>query len=463
MSLDFQKQPKILIVEDDEVIRSQIRWSFLNEYKVLEARDRPTALEITDSEHPLVVILDLGLPPVPMEAYEGLKTLQQILDRDPGVKVITVTDMAEKKHAVRAIELGAYDLFHKPIIIEEIKYAVKRACYIAQLEHEGRVNQVPGGEEELEGILGASTSMQKIFQSIRKVTNKDVPVLIEGESGTGKELTARAIHKVSRRRNEPFIVINCGAIPENLLESELFGYEKGAFTGAYSRRKGRIEYAQGGTLFLDEVTEWSVGLQVKLLRFLEEHVIERLGGRKSITVDVRIIAATNRDLKHLVDNGRFREDLFYRLSVVTISVPPLRERGDDLFLLARTFLQRYSRELKKEIQGFTDEAIKGLKEYTWPGNVRELQNRIKRAILMSDEGWITPGDLEFSMKDSAIKSPQIIRLRDMRESLERQAVQQALLRHGNMINRAAGELGISRQTLSHLIRKYKLIIKGQEI
>lgn len=444
---------KLLIVDDDETIRSQMRWALSKDYEVLEAADRPSSLKIINTKQPMVVLLDLGLPPKPREAEEGLQALKEIMEKDPTIKVIMISGNTERENALKAIDMGAFDFFTKPPMMDEVRVVVKRAFRMMELERENRTLRREIETEGLNDLLGSSPPMQGVFNTIRKVATVDVPVLILGESGTGKELAARAIHRLGHRRDSSFVVINCGAIPENLLESELFGHEKGAFTGADTRRQGRIEYAQKGTLFLDEIGELSLSLQVKLLRFLQEHVIERVGGREVINVDARVIAATNKDLNKAIESGQFRDDLFYRLSVVTLSMPPLRERGDDLYLLSRAFLHRYSREFKKNIRGFQDEAIQSLSEYSWPGNVREMENRIKRAVVMAEGEWITPTDLNLA-PPQAQKLPG--RLREAREAVERQMILQALIRHEGVIIKAAKELGISRQSLADLIKKYDI-------
>ena len=447
----------ILIVDDDESIRSQMRWALLKDYEIYEAGDHSSALELTRKVSPFVVILDLGLPPKPREAEEGLKTLRDILSFDHRIKVIIVSGNSERENALKAIEIGAFDFFTKPPVIDEVRVVITRALRMAALEEENQALQRQVHSEGLDGILGNSSSMNHVYETIRKVATVDVPVLILGESGTGKELTARAVHRLSDRRDKPFVVINCGAIPETLLESELFGHEKGAFTGADCRRKGRIEYAEGGTLFLDEIGELSFSLQVKLLRFLQEHVIERVGGREEIQVDVRILAATNRDLKKAIDEGKFREDLYFRLGVVSVNLPPLRDRGNDALLLARAFLHRYSREFKKNVRGFKDDAVKALSGYNWPGKVRELENRVKRGVVMSDHELLTPPDLEFASPDDGSK--QILSLHEAREALEKRVISEALLRHGSNITHAAKELDISRQALTAMINKYGISMR----
>ncbi|MBI5755917.1 MAG: PEP-CTERM-box response regulator transcription factor [Nitrospirae bacterium] len=450
-------KPKLLIVDDDESIRSQMRWALSRDYDILEAGDRVSAVEFIRTAHPPVVMLDLGLPPMPRDAEEGLKTLEEILSLDPNIKVIIISGNTERVNALKAVEMGAFDFFTKPPVIDEVRVVVKRALRMAELEMENLTLRRQTKPEGLEGILGNSPAMEQVFQVIRKVATVDVPVLILGESGTGKEVTARAIYRLSQRREAAFVVINCGAIPETLLESELFGHEKGTFTGADSRRKGKIEYAEGGTLFLDEIGELSLPLQVKLLRFLQDHIIERVGGREEISVNVRVMAATNRDMKEAVDDGKFREDLYFRLNVVSVFMPPLRDRGDDLLLLARAFLNRYSMEFKKDVRGFNDEAIKALSDYNWPGNVRELENRVKRAVVMSDGELLSSQDLGFL--PASEEREQFPSIQKAREALEKRLISEALLRHGNHITHAAKELGISRQTLADMIKKYGISIK----
>lgn len=450
-------KPKILIVDDDETIRSQMRWALTKDYEVLEAGDRLSALKIMDSEHPSVVLLDLGLPPQPRDATEGLQALCEIIGKDSTIKVIMVTGNTERGNALKAIELGAFDFFTKPPVMDEVRIVVKRALKMLELERENRALRKEAEAEGMSGLLGASLPMQEVFQTIRKVAMTDVPILILGESGTGKELVAKALHRLSNRRGGPFVVINCGAIPENLLESELFGHEKGAFTGADTRRQGRIEYAEGGTLFLDEIGDLSLSLQVKLLRFLQEYIIERVGGRVPIPLDVRVVAATNKDLKQAVDAGQFREDLYFRLGVVTIPMPPLRERGDDVYLLSRAFLHHYKGDFKRDIKGFSEDAINALAEYRWPGNVRELENRIKRAVVMTEGEMIIPGDLDLQSTMS-MESP-FPSLKEARDKVEKELIQKALLRYGGVIVRAAEGLGITRQTLTDLIKRYGILIK----
>jgi two-component system NtrC family response regulator len=394
--------------------------------------------------------LDLGLPPYPGEVKEGFLALGEILSQDSFVKVIVITGQGEKDHALKAIGEGAYDFFCKPIQIEELKVVLNRAFYVVQLEREHRELQQRLSGESFEGMIGTSPQIQEVFSSIRKVATTEVPVLIVGESGTGKELVARAIHRNSSRRECPFVVINCSAIPETLLESELFGHEKGAFTGAHIQRKGRFEMAQGGTLFLDEIGELSLALQVKLLRFLQEQKIERVGGREEIVVDARVLAASNKDLKQALKEGKFREDLYYRLSVVTVSLPPLREREGDILLLATALLQRYVHENRKKITGFTPQAIHAIETYPWPGNVRELENRIKRAVIMAEGKKVTPIDLELT---SPYMKYEGRGLKEAREALEKDLIQKALAKNKGNVTKVAEELGVSRPTLYELMEK----------
>jgi two-component system NtrC family response regulator len=446
-------KPKLLIVEDDELIRTQMRWALSRDYEVFFAEDRTGAIEAFVKERPHVVILDLGLPPHPREVKEGFIALTEMLSQDSLVKVVVITGQGEKDHALKAIGQGAYDFFCKPIQIDELKIVLNRAFYISQLERDYRILQQRLSDESFEGMLGVSPYMREVFSSIHKVATTDVPVLIVGESGTGKELVAKAIHRQSSRKDHPFIVINCSAIPETLLESELFGHEKGAFTGAHIQRKGRIESAQEGTLFLDEIGELSSPLQVKLLRFLQEQKIERVGGREEIFVDTRVLTATNKDLKQAMKEGGFREDLYYRLGVVTISLPPLREREGDIMLLATAIVHKYAVEVKKKIMGFTQQAKKAIETYHWPGNIRELENRIKRAVIMAEGPNLTPADLELDSPDVKYEGKG---LREARESIERDLIMRALSMNKGNISRAAEELGISRPTLYDLMEKLRI-------
>ena len=445
------KKQKLLIIDDDEDLRTQMKWALAKDYEVLLAEDRPSAATVMRKEKPAVVTLDLGLPPLPAGVEEGFAVLDEILNEHGQTKVIIITGRGEKENALRAVEKGAYDFFYKPIQLDELKVVLRRAFHLSQLEREQRALQRRLSGDTFEGMLGTCTKMQEIFTVIRKVATTDAPVLVMGESGTGKELVARAMHRLSVRQAEPFIVINCGAIPENLLESELFGHEKGAFTGAHIQRKGRFEMAEGGTLFLDEIGEMPLTLQVKLLRFLQERVVERVGGREQIEVDTRVIAATNRDLKEAMKDGSFREDLYFRLGVILMSLPPLREREGDVILLAKAFLERYADENRKKIKGISDQAMDAIEQYAWPGNVRELENRIKRAVIMAEGAKITPADLEMEAPRARYEG---MGFKEARESLEKEMLAKALARNSGNLTKAATELGISRPTLYDLMEKF---------
>jgi two-component system NtrC family response regulator len=446
--------PKLLIVDDDEEIRAQMKWALARDYEVFLAENRTGALEIFNVEKPSVVLLDLGLPPQPGNPAEGLAALGEILAADRLAKVIIVTGQGEKETALRAIGAGAYDFLCKPVEVDEVKFLLKRCLHVAQLEKEFAEMQNLLGDS-FEGILGSSPQMQPVFASIRKVATSDAPVLVLGESGTGKEMVARAIHKKSGRKDKAFIAINCGAIPETLLESELFGHEKGAFTGAHVQRKGRIEMADGGTLFLDEIGEIPQVLQVKLLRFLQEQTIERVGGREEIRINARIVAATNADLKKNMAAGTFREDLFYRLAVVQILLPPLRERENDIHLLAQFFLQRFANDAGKNGIVFDADALRALKKHPWPGNVRELENCVRRAVIMAEGKRVTARDLE--LDDGAPAINGATSLKAARENVERQMIQRALKKHGGKIAPAAVELGLSRPTIYELMEKLGIV------
>ena len=443
-------KPKLLIVDDDDEIRTQMKWALAADYTIGLASDRASALEQFRAMRPAVVLLDLGLPPNPANPEEGLAILSELLNEDRSTKVVIVSGQSEKGPALRAIGAGAYDFVGKPVEMDELKLLLKRCFHLAQLEREYQRMQLELRGDTFEGLLGSGARMQSVFESIRKVATTDAPVLILGESGTGKEMTARAIHQRSARKNGPFVAINCSAIPESLIESELFGHEKGSFTGAHAQRKGRIEHSSGGTLFLDEIGEVPLPIQVKLLRFLQEQCIERVGGRQEIDVDTRVIAATNADLKKGMSTGIFREDLFYRLAVVQIVLPPLRDRDDDISLIAQTFLQRFAEESGKSGLTFSADALRVIRQHGWPGNVRELQNRVKRAVIMSDGKRLSPGDLEL---ESLAVPTQGVTLKEARERLEREMIGQALRKNAGKITAAAIDLGVSRPTLYELMDK----------
>jgi two-component system NtrC family response regulator len=443
-------KPKLLIVDDDDEIRTQMKWALAKDYTVLLASDRPAASKLFRAEQPMVVLLDLGLPPHPGTPDEGLATLTDLLAHDSLAKIVIISGQGEREVALKAIGAGAYDFLGKPADTDELKLLLKRCFHVALLEREHRAMQRQLQDDTFEGMLGTSAPMQSVFTSIRKVATTDASVLILGESGTGKERVALAIHQRSARRDGPFIAINCSAIPETLIESELFGHEKGSFTGAHAQRKGRIESANGGTLFLDEIGEIPLLLQVKLLRFLQEQRIERVGGRQEISVDVRVLAATNADLKQGLAEGTFREDLFYRLAVVQLVLPPLRDRADDLLLLAQYFMQQFAAQNGKKNLVLGPDAIRAIHQHPWPGNVRELQNRIKRAVIMSEGKRLTAQDMELA--PHAVSTSGSL-LKDAREALERDMIKEALRKHSGNISAAATELGISRPTFYELMEK----------
>jgi two-component system NtrC family response regulator len=442
-------KPLLLIVDDDEPIRTQLKWGVAEEYEAVMAEDRPTALRVFRERRPPIVLLDLGLPPSPGSPEEGLALLSELLSIDPHVKVIIASGQSETEVAMQGIGGGAYDFMAKPIDIELLQLVLRRANHVAELERQYAALESSVRSQSFEGMLGNSVEMQEVYTSIRKVAGPDVPVLILGDSGTGKEMAARAVHRLSPRGAGAFVAINCGAIPENLLESELFGHERGAFTGAQGQRLGRVEAAAGGTLFLDEVGELSLPLQVKLLRFLQDRCITRVGGRTEIPVDARVIAATNSNLKEQVASGKFREDLFYRLAVVTLSLPPLRDRAGDAAFLASTFLRRFGAEVNRKSLRFDAAALRAINRHSWPGNVRELENRVRRAVIMAEGRQVTASDLELSTVDE-----RSLTLKEARDNLDRELIGRALQRNRGKISAAANELGISRPTLYELMDKH---------
>ena len=443
-------KPTLLIVEDDEDIRTQMKWALAPDYEVVMAEDRAGAVAAFTANRPSVALLDLGLPPRPNEPEEGLATLSSLLALDQLAKVIIVTGQGDKQNALRAVGAGAYDFLCKPVDMDELRLVLQRCVYVADLEQEYRAMQQGQRVEVFEHMLGGSPQMQAVFTFIRKVAPTSAPVLILGENGTGKEMVAQALHRRSPQTNGPFIAINCNAIPENLLESELFGHEKGSFTGAHTQRKGHIESAAGGTLFLDEIGELPAAVQVKLLRFLQEKRFQRVGGRQEIHSDARVIAATNGNLQESVASGKFREDLYFRLAVVVARVPSLRERGDDVGLVAKEFLHRYGSQHGKPRLTFAPDALRALHLHHWPGNVRELQNRVQRAVIMAEGKRVTASDLELADALDGLP-PQT--LKEARENVEREIVRDALRRHKGKVTSAALELGISRPTLYELMEK----------
>jgi two-component system NtrC family response regulator len=446
-----ERAKRLLVVEDDPGLQSQLRWSFEG-FEVAVASDRATALAEARRNPPAVVTLDLGLPPDPGGVTEGFAVLEALLGEAPDTKVIVVTGHNDRSNAVRAIGMGAYDFFEKPVDATLLSLAVERAARVFQLEEENRRLSERRGDSPLDGLIAASPEMLKAVRAVERLAPTDVSTLVLGESGTGKELIVRALHGLSDRRRRRLVAINCAAIPETLLESELFGYEKGAFTGAVKTTPGKIEVASGGMLFLDEIGDLSQALQGKLLRFLQERVIERLGGRQEIPVDVRVVCATHRDLQELIRGGAFREDLYYRINEATIRVPPLRERQGDALLLARAFLHRFAAELKRPaVKGFTEAAACVVEQYAWPGNVRELESRIKRAVIMTEGPLISPEDLELN---EVRVVDETMDLRVVREAAETRAIVRALSHTSQSVAQAAELLGVTRPTLYTLLRKY---------
>lgn len=443
-------KPKLLLVDDDEDIRTQMKWALCDNYELFMAGDRPGAIAAFTAHTPAVTLLDLGLPPSQNGPEEGSAVLSELLAIDPLAKVIVVSGQGEKHNALQAVGTGAYDFLCKPVEMDELRLVLQRCIYLAELEQEYRAMQQIAPDSSFEAMLGHSSQMQSVFESVRKVAPTNAPVLILGESGTGKEMVAQALHRRGARNNGPFVAINCNAIPENLLESELFGHEKGAFTGAHTQRKGHIEAAAGGTLFLDEIGELPHAVQVKLLRFLQEKSFQRVGARQEIQSDARVVAATNRNLQDFVAQGKFREDLYFRLAVVVIKVPPLRDRGQDVTLIAQEFLRNYCAEHAKPGLTFAPDALRALTNHNWTGNVRELQNRVRRAVIMADGKRITAADLELTGAMAALPSQS---LKEARENVEREMVQEALRRHKGKITSAALDLGISRPTLYELMDK----------
>jgi two-component system, NtrC family, response regulator len=445
-------KPKILIVDDDEAIRTQMKWALSEHYEVHFAEDRKAAGEGFETNSPAVTLLDLGLPPRPNECDEGLGALSDILAIDNTAKVIIISGQSEKQNAIEAVGAGAYDFLCKPVEMEELRLLLRRCIHVVELEKEYHKLQQSQRSDVFEDMLGTSPQMQAVFALIRKVAATNAPVLLLGESGTGKEMAAAAIHRRSTRKDGPFVAINCNAIPESLLESELFGHEKGSFTGAHVQRKGLLETASGGTLFLDEIGELPPAIQVKLLRFLQEQRLQRVGGRQEIQVDTRLVAATNADLKELINNGKFREDLYFRLAVVSIRLLPLRERGEDIGFLAREFLQRYSDQDGRPKMVFAPDALRAINSHVWPGNVRELQNRVKRGVIMASGSRVTAKDLELQREKGVVASGATT-LRQAREHVEREMIEQALKKHSGKITSAAADLGISRPTFYELMEK----------
>jgi len=442
------------VVEDDPGIQSQLKWSF-DGFEVAVAGDRDEALTLLRRHEPKVVTLDMGLPPDPGGTSEGLATLQQILELAPNTKVVVVTGNDDRESAVKAIGMGAYDFYLKPIDADILGLIVNRAFRVRELEDENQRLSNNDGDSPLSGLIANSPQMLKICRTIEKIAPANVTTLLLGESGTGKEVLAKAIHELSPRAKERFVAINCAAIPDNLLESELFGYEKGAFTGANKQTLGKIEVANEGTLFLDEIGDLPMALQAKLLRFLQERVIERVGGRKEIPVDVRVVCATHRGLPDMIKDGSFREDLYYRLSEITVQIPSVREREGDAVLLARVFLDRFAKEQNKKTPTLSKEALLAIENYSWPGNVRELENKVKRALILLGGNQVAAEDLELENTET---DDMPFNLREVREEAERKAVLRALNHVNGNIAQAAETLGVSRPTLYDLIKKLNIEI-----
>lgn len=443
-------KPALLVVEDDPGLQRQLKWYF-EDYEVLAASDGEAAMDALRRHRPAVVTLDLGLPPDPANASAGLELLQQVLDFESTTKVIVITGNEDRENAVRAVGLGAYDFYQKPVDLDLLGVQVARAFRMHALEMENAKLLSAQARSPLANIIAASATMEKICRQIEKVAPSHASVLLLGESGTGKEVLAKALHELSDRSEGPFVAINCAAIPDTLLESELFGFEKGAFTGASKMTPGKIEVAGGGTLFLDEIGDLPLALQAKLLRFLEERTIERLGGRKPIEVDVRVVSATHQDLHRQITEERFREDLFYRVSAITLNVPPLRERSEDAMVLANKFLEEHAKKAGRGKMRFSADAALAIQGYPWPGNVRELINRVTRAAIMGDGKIITVEDLDLPEGEY---EPQVLDLRQVREAAEREAIVRALAATQNNVAKAAGLLGITRPTLYDLKSKY---------
>ena len=445
-----EDKPKLLIVEDDLGLQKQLKWCF-DEYEVIAATDRATATTALRRHEPAVILQDLGLPPDADGVSEGFACLLETLKLAPRTKVIVVTGQLDKQNAVRAVGMGAYDFYQKPVDTDVLRLLVQRAFHIHDLEEQNRVLLQRQGAMPLAGVIAISDSMTKACRTVEKVAPTNATVLLLGESGTGKELLARAVHSLSPRAGRPFVAINCAAIPETLLESELFGYEKGAFTGAVKQTQGKFEHANGGTLFLDEIGDMPLTLQAKLLRFLQDRVVERIGGRERISVDVRVVCATNKDLSAMIVSGAFRDDLYYRISEVTVQIPPLRDRPGDAVVIAQAILERRAREHGRTVKGFTPEALRAIEAYPWPGNIRELENRVNRAVIMSEERYVSTDDL--GLPQHAEAEPSWLNLRVARQRAEREAVLRALAIAGWNMSRTAELLGVSRPTLYDLMEK----------
>ena len=451
--MSSEKLPHLLIVEDDRALQKQIRWAF-DQYEALTAEDREGALAQVRRHLPPVVTMDLGLPPDADSVSEGFKLLEEILTLAPDTKVIVLTGQNDRANALRAVSLGAYDFFAKPFEIEMLGLTIQRAYRLYELQQENRRLQAMQQPDVLSGLLTRDPDLLRVCRTIEKVAVSDATVLLLGESGTGKEVLARAVHESSPRRRERFVAINCAAIPDNLLESELFGYEKGAFTGAARTTLGKIETANGGTLMLDEIGDLPHALQAKLLRFLQERVIERIGGRNEIPVNVRIVCATHQDLKSLIAEGRFREDLYYRLAEIVVNIPPLRARSGDATLLAHAFVRRFAAEQNRGAMTIREDALRAIEAHSWPGNVRELENCIKRAVIMADGNQLTADDI--GLAGGGAQDAMLLDLRHARDDAERRVIITALARADGNVVRAAELIGVSRPTLYDLMHRFGL-------
>ncbi|WP_309623460.1 PEP-CTERM-box response regulator transcription factor [Novosphingobium sp.] len=450
-----EAKPKLLIVEDDPGLQAQLKWAW-PDFEVIQARDRAEAIAALRSEEPDVVTLDLGLPPDPDGTSEGFAVLDAIMALKSDTKVIVASGHGARESVLSAIAKGAYDFYQKPVDIEALGLIVRRALRLKQIEAENRQLAARGAEDNrvLGRMITGAPEMLKVARTIERVANTGVSVMLLGASGTGKELLARGLHDASDRRDGTFVAINCAAIPENLLESELFGHEKGAFTGAVKTTEGKIEQASGGTLFLDEVGDIPLPLQVKLLRFLQERVIERIGSRSAIAVDTRIVCATHQNLEAMIADGRFREDLFYRLAEIVVKIPGLAERAGDPVLLAKTFLARFAKEMNPAVKGFSPDALAAIDAWKWPGNVRELENRVKRAVIMTDSKLVSAADLDLA--DGGEEALNVLNLKSAREAADRKVIRHALARSEGNISNTAKLLGISRPTLYDLLKQYDL-------
>jgi len=451
------ERPRLLIVEDDPGLQKQLKWCF-DDYEVLIADNQAAALAALRRYEPAVVLQDLGLPPDPEGVSEGFATLLETLRIAPRTKVIVVTGQLDKANAIRAVGMGAYDFYQKPVDNDVLRLLVDRARRLHDLEEQNRALSQYRTSTPLTGVIAVSEPMTRVCRMIEKVAPTMATTLLLGDSGTGKELLARALHSLSPRRQREFVAINCAAIPENLLESELFGYEKGAFTGAVKQTPGKFEMADGGTLFLDEIGDMPLALQAKLLRFLQDRVVERIGGRERIAVDVRVVCATNKDLPVQIETGAFRQDLYYRISEVTVRIPPLRERLGDAVVIAQVILERFAEEHRRPIKGFSPDALRAIQAYPWPGNVRELENRISGAVIMADSKYIGADDLGLPRSDKGV---EWLNLRSARQRAEHDAIVQALAVGGGNVSRAAELLGITRPTLYDLLDKHKITISDR--